>query len=186
MDIDEILLDAEDRMEKSVKVFREALAKIRTGKASVGLLDGIVIPLYGSEMPLEQVANLLAPEARLLVIQPYDKNAIPAIEKAILQSNLGLNPVNDGTVVRINIPQLTEERRKEIVKIVHRITEEHRTAVRQVRRDANDHIKKLEKDHEISEDVMHDKLKEVQDLTDKYVALIDEAMADKETEVLEI
>ena len=186
MDMDDILLDAEDRMQTAVKVFRENLGKIRTGKASVGLLDGITINLYGTEMPLEQCSNLLAPEARLIVIQPYDKNAIPAIEKAILQSNLGLNPINDGTVVRITIPVLTEERRKEIVKIVHRIAEEQRTAVRQVRRDANEHLKKLEKEHEISEDQMHLKLKEVQDLTDQYVKEVDEIMAEKEAEVLEI
>lgn len=186
MDMDEILLDAEERMQTAVKVFRESLGKIRTGKASVGLLDGITINLYGTMMPLEQCANLLAPEARLIVIQPYDKNAIPAIEKAILQSNLGLNPVNDGTVVRIAIPELTEERRKEIVKIVHRIAEEQRTAVRQVRRDANDHLKKSEKEHEISEDQMHLKLKEVQDITDQYIKEIDEIMEEKEKEVLEI
>lgn len=186
MDMDEILLDAEDRMQTAVKVFRENLGKLRTGKASVGLLEGITINLYGTEMPLEQTANLLAPEARLIVIQPYDKNAIPGIEKAILQANLGLNPVNDGTVVRITIPQLTEERRKEMVKIVHRIAEEQRTAVRQVRRDANDHLKKLEKDSDISEDQMHGKLKEVQDVTDQYIKEIDEIMEEKEKEVLEI
>jgi len=186
MDMDEILLDAEDRMQTAIKVFREHLGKLRTGKASVGLLDGIEVNLYGVQMPLEQTANLLAPEVRLIVIQPYDKNAIPAIEKAILQSNLGLNPINDGTVVRITIPQLTEERRKDMVKIVHRIAEEQRTAVRQVRRDANDHLKKLQKDSDISEDEMHGKLKEVQDLTDGFIKQIDEIMAEKEKEVLEI
>ncbi|MFH0883914.1 MAG: ribosome-recycling factor, partial [bacterium] len=126
MDLDEVLLDAEDRMDKSVQHLREQMAKIRTGKASTGLLEGIEINLYGTMMPLKQTANLLAPEARLIVIQPYDKNAIPAIEKAILQSDLDLNPVNDGTVVRISIPQLTEERRKEIVKVVHKHAEDAR------------------------------------------------------------
>lgn len=186
MDMDDILLDAEERMQGAINVFRESLGKLRSGKASVGLLEGITINLYGADMPLDQCANILAPEARLLVIQPYDKNAIPGIEKAILQSNLGFNPVNDGTVVRISVPMLTEERRKDMVKIVHRIAEEQRTAVRQVRRDANDHLKKLEKDKEISEDLMHGKLKEVQDITDKFIKEIDEIMAEKEAEVLEI
>lgn len=186
MDLDEILLDTEDRMDKSIQHLREQMSKIRTGKASTGLLEGIEINLYGTMMPLRQTANLLAPEARLIVIQPYDKNAIPAIEKAILQSDLGLNPVNDGTVVRINIPQLTEERRKEIVKVVHKHAEDARTAVRQVRRDANDHIKKLKEDGDLPEDQMYKNLDDVQKMTDKHVALIDEVMADKEKEVLEI
>lgn len=186
MDVEEILLDAEERMEKSVRVFQEHLSKIRTGKASVGLLDGIQINLYGTEMPLQQVANLLTPEARLIVIQPYDKNAIPAIEKAILQSDLGLNPINDGTVVRIAIPQLTEERRKEIVKIVHKYAEESRQSVRQVRRDANESLKKAQKDGEVPEDEMYRMLDEVQELTDKHVGKIDKIMEEKEEEVLEI
>lgn len=186
MDIDEIMLDSEDRMDKSVRHFHEELSKIRTGKASTGLLEDININLYGTEMPLKQTANLLAPEARLIVIQPYDKSAIPAIEKAILQSDLGLNPVNDGTAVRISIPPLTEERRKEIVKVVHHKAEEARQAVRQIRRDANDHIKQLKEDGEIPEDNMYRRLDEIQKLTDDHVTKIDEVMDEKEKEVLEI
>jgi ribosome recycling factor len=186
MDIQEIMLDSEDRMDKSLQVFREELSKIRTGKASTGLIEKIEINLYGTNMPLNQAANLLAPEARLLMIQPYDKNAIPAIEKAILQSDLGLNPVNDGTVVRIAIPPLTEERRKELVKVVHQKAEEARTAVRQIRRDANEHIKQLKEDGEIPEDNMYRRLDEVQKLTDGHVEKIDEAMEEKEAEVMEI
>jgi len=186
MDIDEILLDADDRMDKSVQFFREDLSKIRTGKASTGLLEGIEVNLYGTMMPLVQCSNLLAPEARLIVIQPYDKNAIPGIEKAILQSDLGLNPVNDGTVVRISIPQLTEERRKELVKVVHAKAEEARTAVRQVRRDANESVKKLKEDSEIPEDLMYKSLDDVQKMTDKHVEMIDKVMKEKEDEVLEI
>lgn len=186
MDLDEILLDSEERMDKSVRVFQDNLSKIRTGKASTGLVEDLEINLYGTEMQLKQTANLLTPEARLIVIQPYDKNAIPAIEKAILQSDLGLNPVNDGTVVRIAIPPLTEERRKEIVKHVHRLAEEARQSVRQIRRDANDNIKALQKDGEITEDDMHRNFDEIQKLTDEHIEKIDKVMEDKEQELLEI
>ncbi|MBD3167031.1 ribosome recycling factor [bacterium] len=186
MDIDEVLLDAEERMDKSVRVFNEQLSKVRTGKASTGIVEDVMVNLYGTEMPLKQAANIMAPETRLIVIQPYDKNAIPAIEKGIMQANLGLNPVNDGTVVRIAIPQLTEERRKEMVKVVHNYAEESRTAVRQIRRDANDTLKKLQKDSEITEDEMHRTFDEVQKLTDDHVAQIDKRMEEKEAEILEI
>lgn len=186
MDADEVLLDAEDRMDKSVQVFKGQLSKIRTGKASIGLIEDVSISLYGTDMPLKQCANLLTPEPRLIVIQPYDKNAIPVIEKAILQSNLGMNPVNDGTVIRISVPQLTEERRKELVKVIHRYAEEARTAVRQVRRDANDSIKKLEKASDISEDDQYLYLDDIQKYTDDHVKEIDEHMEKKEAEVLEV
>ncbi len=186
MDVEEILLDADDRMGKSIKAYQDSLSKIRTGKASVGLLDGINISLYGTDMPLEQCANLLTPEARLIIVQPYDKNAIPTIEKAILTADLGLNPINDGTVIRIAFPPLTEERRKELVKVVSKTAEEYRQAVRQIRRDANDSIKKLQKNSDISEDIMHDNLAEIQTLTDDHIKNIDKILEDKEKEVLEI
>ncbi|MBS1261188.1 MAG: Ribosome-recycling factor [Calditrichaeota bacterium] len=186
MDIDEILLDADDRMDKSVRHLQDSFARIRTGKASVGLLDGIKVNAYGTELPLQQVSNLLTPDVKTIVIQPYDKNTIPAIEKAIRISDLGLNPVNDGTVVRINIPALTEERRREIVRHVHKLTEEARQAVRQIRRDANDSVKKLEKEHQISEDQMYRTLDEIQEHTDEHIRRIEEVMEDKEKEVLEI
>ncbi len=186
MDVDDILLEAEERMDKSIRFFQEQLARIRTGKASIGLLDGIKVNLYGTEMGLNQCANLLTPETRLIVIQPYDKNSIPAIEKAILSSDLGLNPVNDGTVVRIAIPQLTEERRKELVKLVHKQAEESRQSIRQIRRDANDNVKKMQKDGEIPEDEMYRTLDEIQKLTDDHVKKVDEVMEGKEKEIMEI
>lgn len=186
MDVDEIMMDAEDRMEKSVHHLQETLGRIRTGKASIGLLDGITANAYGTEVPLNQVSNLLTPDFKTIVIQPYDKNLIPNIEKSIRISDIGLNPINDGTVIRINIPALTEERRKDIVKMVHKDAEEARQAVRQIRRDANDQLKKLEKDHEISEDIMYRNLDEVQKLTDTHIEKIDKVMEEKEKEVLEI
>jgi ribosome recycling factor len=186
MEVEEILLDADERMDKSIKAYQDSLSKIRTGKASIGLLDGINITLYGTEMPLDQCSNLLSPEARLIIVQPYDKNAIPTIEKAILTANLGLNPVNDGTVIRIAFPPLTEDRRKELVKVVQQITEDSRQAIRQIRRDANEAIKKLQKNSEISEDIMHDNLGEVQTLTDDHIKTIENILEEKEKEVLEI
>ncbi|GBE30639.1 MAG TPA: ribosome recycling factor [Bacteroidetes bacterium] len=186
MDKDEILLDADDRMGKCVRFLQDTYARIRSGKASVGLLDGIIVNAYGTDVPLNQVSNLLTPDVKTIAIQPYDKNLIPGIEKAILTSNLDLNPVNDGTIVRINIPSLTEERRKDIVKVIHKNAEEARQAVRQVRRDGNDNTKKLEKASEISEDNMHDMLKEIQDLTDSHIKDIDRVVGDKEKEIIEI
>jgi ribosome recycling factor len=185
-DVKSVMKDAKERMDKSILVYRDHLAHLRTGTASTGLLEGISINLYGVDQPLQQVANIMTPDARSILIQPYDKNAIPGIEKAILQSNLGLNPVNDGTAVRITIPPLTEERRKEIVKVVHKYAEECRQSVRSIRRDANDSIKKLEKDKTISEDEMHGHLDEIQKLTDDFVKQTDEIMEAKEQEVLEI
>ncbi len=186
MDSDDIMLDAVDRMEKSVQVFREHLSHVRTGKASIALVEDIVINLYGTEMRLNQCANLLTPEPRLIVVQPYDKNAIPGIEKAILQANIGLNPVNDGTVLRIAVPQLTEERRKELVKVVHRFAEEARQSVRQVRREANDGLKKLQKSGDLPEDNMYRLLDDVQKETDSYIKEVDSAMESKEKEILEV
>ncbi len=186
MDIDEVLLETEDRMDKSVQVLRENFAKVRTGKASIGLFDGIKVNLYGTEMALNQCSNLMAPEARLIIIQPYDKNSIPAIEKAILTSDLGLNPVNDGTVVRIAIPTLTEERRKDLVKIIHRYAEESKTAIRQIRRDANDQIKKGKDDGGIPEDQMYRTLDDIQKMTDEHVKTVDQVKDDKEAEIMEV
>ncbi|MBZ0266069.1 ribosome recycling factor [bacterium] len=186
MDVDEVMMDVEERMDKSVRALQDHLTHIRTGKASLGLFDGMVVNLYGTEIPLQQCANLMTPEPRLIVIQPYDKNAIPAISKSILSSDLGLNPVNDGTVLRIAIPPLTEERRKDLVRVVHNYAEEGRTSVRQVRRSGNDEIKKLEKDSEISEDEMHRVFDEIQKLTDDHVKRIDKIMEDKEKEIMEI
>ncbi len=186
MDVDELMLETEDRMDKSVQHLMEQYSKVRTGKASTAMFDGLVVKLYGSEMPLKQVANILTPEARLVIIQPYDKNAIPNIEKTILTSDLGVNPVNDGTVIRINIPQLTEERRKDMSKMVNKMAEEARQSVRAVRRDANEQLKKAQKDGEIPEDNMYKLLDDIQKLTDDHVADIDKRLESKTEEIMEV
>jgi len=184
--IDETLLDAEDRMEKAVNVMTGDLAHIRTGKATTALLDGIKVEAYGQMMPLNQVASINTPEIRLLTIQPWDKSIINLIEKAILKSDLGLTPNNDGHFIRIAIPQLTEERRKELVKIVRKYGEDCKIAVRNVRRDANDKLKKAEKDSVIREDDMYKGLDQVQEVTDKYIEKIDKIVKVKEEEILQI
>ncbi|NIS37859.1 ribosome recycling factor [Candidatus Saccharibacteria bacterium] len=185
MSLDEIYKDAKHRMEKTVEYVQHELARIRTGRATPTLLDGIKIEYYGTNMPLHQVASISAPEPRLLVIQPWEKKFIGEIEKAILEADLGLNPANDGNVVRIPIPELSEERRQDLLKLVKKFSEEGRIAIRNVRRDANDHIKKLEKNHDISEDVSHDAQDKIQNYTDKYIEQIDNMLAHKETEILE-
>jgi len=173
-------------MEKSIDALKKELARIRTGRASTTLLDDVRVDYYGTPTPLNQIGTLTVPEPRLITIQPWEKNLIPAIEKAILKSDLGLNPSSDGQLVRIAIPPLTEERRKEMVKMTRRIGEDAKIAVRNSRRDANENLKKLEKDKEISEDELKRGEKEIQDLTDGYVKKVDEIMAAKEKEVMEI
>lgn len=182
----EIILEMADKMEKSLSAFKSELTKIRTGRASLSLLDGIKVDAYGSSMPLNQVGTLTIPESRQIVIQPWDPQVMSSIEKAILKSELGLTPVNDGKVIRINIPQLTEERRKELVKQVKKIAEEYRVAVRNHRRDAIDALKKQKKNKEISEDEQFKLQDEAQKETDSYVAKIDEVGAEKESEVMEV
>lgn len=183
---DEILKHAEDSMGKSMENLHRELAGIRTGKANPALLDSIKVTYYGQLVPLKQVASIAVPEGRLITVQPWEKNLVPEIEKAILSSELGLNPQSDGTLIRLPIPALTEERRKELAKVVKRFAEESRVAVRNIRRDANERFKKKEKDHSISEDEMHAKQEEVQKLTDNYIARIDDVVAAKEKEILEI
>ncbi len=182
----ELLDECEKSMSKTIERLEREFAGIRTGVASPSLLDTIRVEAYGSMMNLREVANIGAPEPRLLVIQPWDKTLIPVIEKAILTSELDLNPQNDGTFVRIPIPQLTEERRKQLVKVVHKLAEEGRIAIRGVRRESNGKIKKLEKDGDISEDSSHKLLNDVQELTDKYVKSIDEVLSTKEKDIMEI
>ncbi len=182
----ELYREAEERMKKSVEAVRNEFAHIRTGKASAALLDGIRVDYYGSMVPIQQVANITVPEPRLISIQPWEKNMVPVIEKAIRQSDLGLNPNNDGRVIRVPIPTLTEERRKDLVRLVHKLAEEGRVAIRNIRRDVNEKIKKMEKDHEISEDDAHRELDEIQKLTDSYIEKIDELMKLKEKEILEV
>ncbi|MBN2356256.1 ribosome recycling factor [candidate division KSB1 bacterium] len=184
--IEEIKKDVRHRMDLAVESVRNELAKLRTGKASPAILDGLTINYYGTNTPLRQLANVSAPEPRLLVIQPWDRSLLGEIEKAILKSDLGLNPTNDGIVVRIPIPSLTEERRESLVKVAKKIAEEGRVAIRNVRRDANDKLKKLEKDHSISEDAMHRGQDEIQSVTDELVKKIDEILTLKETEILEV
>jgi ribosome recycling factor len=182
----EIILDIAEKMNKSLDAFKQELTRIRTGRASLSLLDGIKVEAYGSIMPLNQVGSLTIPESRQIVIQPWDPQVMASIEKAILKSELGLTPVNDGKVIRINIPQLTEERRKELVKIVKKIAEEYRVAVRNHRRDAIDALKKQKKNKEISEDEQFKLQDEAQKETDSYIAKIDEVAVDKENEVMEV
>lgn len=184
--IREIVQEADEKMNKTVDVLKKDLASLRAGRATPALLDKIQVDYYGAITPVNQMANISVPEARLLLIQPWDKSTIAAIEKAIMKSDLGLTPSNDGNVIRIGIPQLTEDRRKDLVKVVKKKTEEARVAVRNVRRDTNDMIKELEKDHEISEDDSKRSLEEVQKLTDKLIKKVDDVMEGKEKEIMEV
>jgi ribosome recycling factor len=178
--------DAEDKMKKTISVYNEELQSIRAGRANPSLLDKITVDYYGQETPLKQVGGISAPEPRLLVIQPWDVNLIPVIEKEILKSDLGLNPSNDGKLIRLAIPMLTEERRKELSKVVKKNGESAKVAVRNIRRDLNESLKKLEKDKEISEDDKRIAEEEIQKITDKYIKEIDSITAKKEDELMEI
>lgn len=182
----EVILEMAEKMEKSVETFKYELSKVRTGRASLALLDGISVASYGSVMPLNQVSTITIPESRMIAIQPWDPQVLGAIEKAILKSDIGLTPVNDGKIIRLNIPQLTEERRKGLVKQVKKVAEEFRVAVRNVRRDAIDTLKKQKKDKEISEDDLFKLQEDAQSETNDYVAQIDEITASKEKEVMDV
>lgn len=183
---EDVLSKTDDRMDATLDDARGKLASIRTGRASLSLFDGLSVDYYGTPTPLNQVAKLSIPEPTMIVAQPFDPTMIPAIEKAILASDLGLNPTNDGKLMRIPIPPLTEERRKQLVKRVRALGEEAKQAVRQIRRDANDEIKKLEKDKEISEDDARRHLQQIQDKTDEHTKAIDAMNDAKEKELLEI
>lgn len=182
----ELMADATRRMEGALKSLDVEFATVRTGRASTHLLDRVMVDAYGAEMPLNQVATIHAPEARLLTVQPFDKSLMKSIEKALLEAQLGLTPSNDGQLIRLPVPQLTEERRKELVKLVHKMAEDARIAVRNVRRDVLNDMKRREKDGEISRDEAARAHDEVQKLTDREVKSIDEAMARKESEILEV
>ncbi len=186
MAINDIINDARKRMNSAVEDARKKLTSVRTGRASVGLLDNVTVEYYGTQMPLNQVGTIHAPEATLLTVQPFDPSQLNNIEKAIRASELGLNPSNDGKLIRVPIPPLTEERRKQMVKVVHEVAEEHRTAIRNIRRDANDHLKKMLKDKTISEDNEKDGLDQVQKLTDQHIARINEVSEHKEKEVMTV
>ncbi len=183
-DLKGLYAEVTKRMTTALDHVKHELGGVRTGRASVGILDSVHVEAYGSKMPLNQIAGLSVPEPTLIVAQPFDPSQLSAIEKAIRASDLGLNPSNDGKVVRIPIPPLTEERRKELSRHVHKLTEEGRNSVRQVRRDANEKLKKLLKDHKISEDDERKGLDEVQRLTDNHIKLIDEAQKKKDSELL--
>ncbi|MGH9529868.1 MAG: ribosome recycling factor [Terriglobales bacterium] len=174
------------RMDKAVDDFRKAMAATRTGRASVHMLDSVTVDYYGSQMPLNQIAQVHASEAQLLTVQPFDPTSLPAVEKAIRTAELGLNPMNDGKIIRVPVPPLTEERRKDMVKHLNRVLEEHRTAVRNIRRDGNDAIKKAMKDKKITEDDEKRAMEEIQKLTDDEIRKMEELNKNKEKELMEV
>jgi ribosome recycling factor len=182
----DILKETRPRMETVIEDFRRKLATVRTGRAAVSLLDTVLVDYYGTMTPLSQMASVHAPEPQMLTVQPWDQSQIGAVEKAIRAADLGLNPSNDGKLVRIPIPPLTEERRKQLAKQVHDIAEDHRTAVRNVRRDSNERLKKMLKDKSISEDAERDGLDEIQKLTNSYISKIDELSKTKEIEITSV
>jgi ribosome recycling factor len=182
----EVFSDSEFAMTESIEHLLRELGGIRTGKANPRLLDSIRVEYFGQQVPLKQVASIAAPDARLITIQPWDKTVIVEIEKAILGSELGLNPQNDGVLIRLPIPQLTEERRRDLVKLVKRLGEDAKVSVRNSRRDGNENLKKLEKQHDISEDQMHTTQDDIQKLTDRYIKKVEDIIQNKEKEIMEI
>jgi ribosome recycling factor len=181
-----LLSETENHMKGAIEATKKELATVRTGRASAGILDRVVVEYYGAPTPLKQLANISVPEARMIVIQPWDKSSLGAIEKAIQKADLGLNPVNDGIILRLPVPQLTAERRKELVKVVKKEAEDKRIVIRNLRRDANEKIKALEKDVKAPEDECKRALEEIQKLTDKYITEIDKLLEHKEKEILEV
>ena len=181
-----ILKEVEEKMSKSVENTKERFSHTRAGRANVSMLDGVTVEAYGAPTPLNQVGTISAPEARLLVIDPWDKSLIKTIEKTILQANLGFNPSNDGNIIRLVVPELTEERRKEYVKMVKKEAEEGKVAIRNIRKDVNNKLRKLEKDSEITEDELKSSEEKVQKTTDKFIAQVDDALSKKEKELLTV
>ncbi len=181
-----VLTDAENRMGKVLDNLDKDFSKLRTGRASTSLVEDLLVDYYGTPTPLKQIASVSIPDSRTITIQPWDRNAFGDVEKSILKSDLGLTPVNDGKVIRISIPPLTEERRKELVKVAGKYTEECRVAIRNVRRDAIEALRKMQKDKDITEDDLHKGQKDIQDVTDEHIKLGDEALAAKEKEIMEI
>jgi ribosome recycling factor len=175
-----------ERMARTIEVLKKEFASIRTGRASLALLDGITVNYFETPTPLQQLASLSIPESRQIAIQPWDQKIIPEIEKAILKSDLGLTPMNDGKMIRINIPLLTEERRKQLVKTVKKKAEEAKVAIRNIRRDSNEELKKIEKEKHLSEDVIKKSQDEIQKITDSYISKVDEVLAHKEKEIMEV
>lgn len=182
----QIITNAQDKMDKAINAYTRELATVRAGRANPSILDRVQVEYYGAMTPLNQLATISTPEARLLVIQPFDKSSIGTVEKAILKADLGLTPSNDGSIIRISIPALTEERRNELVKVVKKYSEEAKVAVRNIRRDANDDLKKLQKDGEITEDELRGFSDDIQKATDKHTDQIDEITKKKEKEIMEV
>ena len=182
---EEIYNECKERMDKTIIHYHSEISTIRTGRASTALLDSIKVDFYGTLNPLNNIALISAPDPHLITIQPYDPNALEAIEKAITSSDVGLTPNNDGTIIRLSIPPLTEERRKEFVKLAHKIIEEGRVSIRNIRRDSNDKLKEIEKDHEISEDNLKIELDNIQDLTNEYIDKLNKMQDNKEKEILQ-
>jgi ribosome recycling factor len=186
MPIKPLIADAKQRMHASVETVRRELSAMRTGRASLAMLDGVRVDYYGTPTPLNQVGNMSTPDPTLITIQPWDPSLLSPIEKAVRSAGLDLNPQNDGKIIRIPVPPLTEERRKNLVKLAHKHAEEGRVAIRNVRRDTNDHLKKLMKDHEVSEDDEKHAVAEVQKLTDQHIELINDILKKKEVEIMEV
>jgi ribosome recycling factor len=186
MSVENVIKETRPRMEAVIEDFKRKLANVRTGRATVGILDGVMVDYYGTPTPLNQMASVAVPEPQMLTIQPWDQSQVGAIEKAIIAANLGFNPSNDGKIVRLPIPPLNEERRRQLAKQVHEIAEEHRVAVRNIRHSANDSLKKMLKDKAISEDNERDGLDQVQKLTNAFVAKIDELAKTKEQEIMHV
>jgi ribosome recycling factor len=184
--MDTVLLETEEKMEKAIENLGREFAKLRTGRASTSLVEDLKVDYYGTATPINQLASVSVPDARTLTIQPWDKGSFNDVERAIQKSDLGLTPINDGKIIRINIPPLTEERRKDLVKVAKKYTEDAKIAIRNIRRDANDQLKKMEKDKEITEDDLHSGQDEVQKLTDSFVEKADALLAEKEKEIMEI
>jgi len=184
--IQELRKKTSDRMQGAVDALKKEFAGVRTGRASMGLLDGIIVDYYGTPTPVQQLASLSIPESRQIAIQPWEHRLIPEIEKAIMKSDLGLTPMNDGKTIRINIPILTEERRKQLAKIVRKRSEESKIAIRNIRRDGNEELKKLEKEEHISEDEVKKEHGEIQNITDSFIKKIDDLLEHKEKEIMEV
>jgi ribosome recycling factor len=183
--MDDVLRKAEQDMKRAIEAMLKEFNSVRTGRASLALLDGIHVEYHGTSTPLNQVASLAVPERRLITIQPWEPSMVPVIEKAILKSDLGITPNSDGKMIRLAVPTLTEERRRDLVKVVHKIAEEGRVTIRNVRRDANDGLKKLEKNKQVSEDAHRKGIDKIQDLTNRMIKSVDELLAKKEKEIME-
>lgn len=186
MPINDIYKATQDKMHKAVEAVDHEFNSLRTGRASVALVDGVQVDAYGSKMPIKQMATVATPDSRTIVITPFDKNQMGAIEKAILASNIGMTPNNDGKVIRLTVPALTEERRKDLVKLAKKMAEDGRVAIRNIRRHANEDIKKTEKSHEISEDDRDKANHKVQEMTDKFIKEVDDLLVRKEKEIMEV